>query len=424
MPHRMVNGRIKKTVDDLLICGGPKAFAKPLHVGQPNIVNLDSVFERLKDIFQRAWLTNNGQYVQQFESLIAKQIGVRNCVAVCNGTVALQLAIRALGMTGEVIVPSFTFVGTAHALAWQNIKPVFADIEPTSWTIDPESIRKLITPRTTGIIGVHLWGNPCQTEELRKIADDHNLKLLYDACHAFGCKANGVSIGNLGDAEVFSFHATKFVHAAEGGAITTNDDNLAERLREIRNFGFSNAGVNLIGTNAKMTEVSAAIGISTLECIDEIVENNRRNRSEYESVLKSLPNVFVKEIPNHTTPNCQYIVVEVGDDSSLTRDELLGVLQSENVLARKYFHPGCHRLPAYRELYPDLSLPITDRVSRQVLVLPTGMAIGRYEIRMIGSIIATAIQNAIAVRKRIAASSSTAGFRPLPSAVVTPLPTA
>lgn len=425
-PHGESTGPIKNKVDDLQICGGPKAFADPLHVGQPNIVNVGAVFARLEDIFQRAWLTNNGQYVQQFESMIAKRIGVRNCVATCNGTLALQLAIRALDLSGEVIVPSFTFLATAHALAWQNIKPVFADIDPRSGTIDPDSVQKLITPQTTGILGVHLWGNPCPWQDLQEIAERFDLKLLYDACHAFGCEFDGVPIGNFGDAEVFSFHATKFVHAAEGGAVVTNDDALAKTLREMRNFGFSNEGVNLVGTNAKMTEVSAAIGISTLESIEQIVEKNRANRLAYESTLDSIPHISVKPIPSRVTSNCQYIVVEVADECPLTRDELLSVLHTENVLAKRYFHPGCHRLPAYRDLYPNLVLPMTDRASRQVLVLPTGVAIGPMEIGMIGSIIRTAICNASRVQEKITVSDAVASTQPGPviSTIGTPLSTA
>lgn len=200
----------KTRLEHLAIFGAAPAFNEKLHVGRPNIGNRDRLFQRINDLLDRRWLTNNGSYVQEFEQRIADMIGVKHCIPMCNGTVALEIAIRAAGLTGEVIIPSFTFIATAHALQWQEITPVFCDIDPHTYTINPWRVEAMITPRTTGIIGVHLWGQPCNVEALTEIARKHNLKLMFDAAHSFGCSYNGQMIGNFGDAEVFSFHATKF----------------------------------------------------------------------------------------------------------------------------------------------------------------------------------------------------------------------
>src|SRR5205823_3737043 len=194
---------------------------------------------RFDDMLDRGWLSNEGPFVQEFEKRIEQMLGVRHCIAMCNATVGLEIAIRAAGLTGEVIVPSFTFVATAHALQWQQITPVFCDIDPKSYTLDPARIEELITPRATGLIGVHLWGRPCDVEALTDIARRYRLKLLFDAAHSFACTHQGRMIGNFGEAEVFSFHATKFVNAFEGGAVVTNNDDLAARIRLMKNFGFA-----------------------------------------------------------------------------------------------------------------------------------------------------------------------------------------
>ncbi|KKK55456.1 hypothetical protein LCGC14_3074370, partial [marine sediment metagenome] len=231
-----------QSISDLAIFGAAPAFNEPLHVGRPNIGNKGKFYERLDDILDRRWLTNDGCYVGEFEQKVAEYLGVKHCIAICNGTIALEIAIRALGLTGEVILPSFTFVATASALRWQGITPVFCDIDYQTYGLDWREIERAITPRTTGIIGVHVFGRPCATEMLTSIAKGNGLSLLFDAAHAFGCSHGGRMIGNFGNAEVFSFHATKFFNTFEGGAIVTNDDELAERVRLMKNFGFAGHG--------------------------------------------------------------------------------------------------------------------------------------------------------------------------------------
>ena len=210
----------------LSIVTGRPAFSEMLHVGRPNLGDQERLLARIKDMLDRRYLTNNGPFVQDLEARIAEYVGVRHCVAMCNATIALEIAIRALGLKGEVVLPSLTFIATAHALQWQEITPVFADIVPGTHHLDPEQVERVITPRTTGIIGVHLWGQACDVEGLAEIARRRNLALMFDAAHAFGCSHGGRMIGGFGEAEVFSFHATKFFNSFEGGAVVTNNDEL------------------------------------------------------------------------------------------------------------------------------------------------------------------------------------------------------
>jgi dTDP-4-amino-4,6-dideoxygalactose transaminase len=305
----------------------------------------------------------------------------------CNGTIALEIVIRALDMKGEVIVPSFTFVATAHALQWQEITPVFCDIDPATYNIDPNQIERLITPRTTGIIGVHVWGRPCPIDEIARIAERRNLKVIYDAAHALGSTYHGERVGRFGDAEVLSFHATKFVNAFEGGAVLTNDDALAEKIRLMQNFGFSGYdNVIYIGTNGKMTEISAVMGLTNLESIDEFIAINKRNYGLYTSTLASLPGIRLVTFPETEQNNYQYVIVEIDPAvTGVTRDRIIEKLHDANILARKYFYPGCHKMEPYRSYFPNagLLLPVTEGVSERVISLPTGTSIGREEIQRV-----------------------------------------
>jgi dTDP-4-amino-4,6-dideoxygalactose transaminase len=275
---------------ELAFFSGKPMFREKLHVGRPNIGNRESLLERINEMLDRRWLSNQGQFVQEFEQRLANYLGVKHCIAICNGTIALELAIRALELTGEVIVPSFTFIATAHALQWQEITPVFCDIKPKTHTLNPLRIESLITPRTSGIIGVHLWGQACDVEALTEIANKHNLKLMFDASHALGCTHKAQMIGNFGSAEVFSFHATKFINSFEGGAVATNNDELNKKIRLMKNFGFAGYdNVIYLGTNGKMSEVSAAMGLTSLESIDEFVDVNRQNYQTYKTELANIP---------------------------------------------------------------------------------------------------------------------------------------
>ena len=375
-----------KTYQDLAINGAPPAFEEQLHVGRPNIGNREVFLQYAEEMFDRRWLTNNGPLVQEFEQRVADYHNVKHCVAMCNGTVALEIAIRALELKGEVIIPSYTFVATAHALHWQEITPVFADINPATHTLDPAAVRRMITPRTTGIIGVHLWGRGAEHAELQAIADEHNLKLMYDAAHAIGCSIGGEMIGNFGACEVLSFHATKFFNTFEGGAVVTNDDTLAEKMRLMRNFGFAGAD-NVIhpGTNGKMIEVCAAMGLTNLEYIDIVIDSNRENYNAYRKAIENIPNLSMNTYDENERNNYQYIVIEVGDDFPVSRDVIIATLHAENILARKYFWPGCHGMAPYRDLFPHayLMLPNTVQVAERVIVLPSGTTLPDQSIDVI-----------------------------------------
>jgi dTDP-4-amino-4,6-dideoxygalactose transaminase len=387
----------KNELAELAIANGVPLFTEPVHVGRPNIGSRTAFLDRMNEILDRRWLTNSGPMVHEFERRLQDYLGVRNVICITNATIALELAIRALDLKGEVIVPSFTFVATAHALQWQEITPVFCDVESSCHHIDPEQIEKLITPRTTGIIGVHLWGIPCKHDALQKIADRRGLKLLYDAAHAFGCTLGGRKIGNFGAAEVFSFHATKFFNSFEGGAIATNDDALAERIRLMRNFGFQGYdNVEHVGTNGKMTEASAAMGLTNLESIDDFLAANLQNYNLYQELLSDLPGCNFVSYPREEAKNYQYVVLEIDSrKAGIDRDSLLEILHSENILARRYFYPGCHRMEPYRSLYPynTYRLPRTEELVHRVLVLPTGTAMHPQEIEGIASIMRLALKN-------------------------------
>lgn len=382
---------------DLALHGAAPAFEQTLHVGRPNIGDRAAFMHRLDQILDNQWLTNNGPMVQEFEDQIALRLGVKHCVAMCNGTIALEIAIRALKLEGEVIVPSWTFVATAHALHWQGITPVFADIDPATHNLDPAAVRRMITPRTSGVIGVHLWGRAAPVQELQEIADEHHLKLMFDAAHAFGSTYHGETIGRFGACEVLSFHATKAFNTFEGGAVVTNDDELADTMRLMRNFGFSGYD-NVIhpGTNGKMVEVCAAMGLVNLLSHDAVVGTNRRNYEAYREALANIPGVSLLTYDSAEQNSHHYVVVEVASDCPARRDDIVAALHAENILARKYFWPGVHKMRPYHDLFPHahLVLPNTEQVAESVIILPSGTTLPEQAIGTIADIIRVCISSA------------------------------
>ena len=395
----------KLCVEDLAVFGGTPAFPSELHVGRPNIGDRRTLLKRINHLLDRKWLTNDGPFLQEFEKRISEHLGVKHCIAVCNATVGLEILTRAVGLSGEVILPSFTFIATAHALEWQQVTPVFCDVNPVTHNIDPSRIEELITDHTTGIIGVHLWGRPCDVGALAEIANCHRLKLLFDAAHAFGCSHNRRMIGNFGNAELFSFHATKFVNTFEGGAVVTNDDKLAAKIRLMRNFGFAGYDiVSSLGTNGKMSEVSAAMGLTSLESLEKFVATNHRNYREYRQQLADVAGISLLTFDEDEKCNYQYVVLEIDEDAlGITRDQLDDILWAENVLSRRYFYPGCHRMEPYRtrDLRAALFLPETERLATRVLCLPTGTAVGGEEISAICQIIKFIAGEGRAVKERM-----------------------
>lgn len=368
-------------------------FDHPVAVGVPNIGDRARFHELVDEILDRRQLTNNGPVVREFEERLASHLGVRNCVAVSNGTVALELAAVAMGLTGEVVVPSFTFVATAHALSWVGLRPVFCDIDPETLCIDPEAAAALITDETSAILGVHVYGRPCATAALAQLAERIGARLFYDAAHAFGCSCDGVRIGGFGACETFSFHATKFFNTFEGGAVVTNDDGLADELRRRRNFGFP-AGSReslALGTNAKMSEVCAAMGLVNLDVLDRVIEANRANYEAYKSALDPVPGIGVMAFDEREDSNYQYVVARVGDEFPLTRDDLVALLTEQNVFVQKYFWPGVHRMEPYATAmaHEGRTLPVTEAVAEEVVVLPTGLAVSSEDATKIATFIAS-----------------------------------
>lgn len=386
----------KQSLTDLAILGGEPSFQEDLHVGRPNIGNRDVLMARIEDILDRRWLTNRGPYVKELENRIAEMAGVKHCVAMSNATIALEIAIRASGMTGEVIVPSFTFVATAHALQWQEITPVFCDVDERTHNLDPRRVEAMITPRTTGIIGVHLWGRACEVDALQEIAARRNLKLIFDAAHAIGCSYHGKMIGNFGDAEIFSFHATKFINSLEGGALVTNNDELAIKARLMKNFGFVGIdAVVYIGTNGKMNEMSAAMGLTSLESMNEFIQINYENYKCYQRELAGIPGITVAEYDEKEQNNYQYVILTVDESiTGISRDQIVKILWAERVLARRYFYPGCHKMEPYRSYYPHagMMLPVTEQLSNMIISLPTGTAVGHDHIAEVARIIRLVVE--------------------------------
>ncbi len=372
------------------------SFKQILHVGKPNIGNHKRFLSLVAEIFERPWFSNNGQVVRELESHLADYLDVKHCILVCNGTIGLLIANKALELSGEVIVPAFTFIATVHALQWMGLKPIFVDIDPYTHTLNDAKIESLITQKTSAILGVHLWGNPCNTNKIEKIAYEQGLSVIYDAAHAFGCRYQNRMIGNFGDCEVFSFHATKFFQTFEGGAITTNNDQLAQKIRLMINFGFEGLDhVIELGINGKMTEVQAAMGLACFESLDEIIQINRRNYETYRNHLEGITGIRFFNYDQVEKTNFQYIILEIEPEKTgITRDQLMQVLYDQNVRARRYFYPGCHKSEPDKTLYPEQMnhLPNTDLVSQRVLCLPTGQGTSVKDIDRVCQIIKQALQ--------------------------------
>ncbi|MEM8662827.1 MAG: DegT/DnrJ/EryC1/StrS family aminotransferase [Pseudomonadota bacterium] len=390
----------------LAILGGRPAFETPLHVGRPNIADKEAVLARIGAIMDRRWLTNNGPTVQAFEARVAQYVGVKHCVAEANNTLGLFIAMRALGIKGEVILPAFTFVATANVVEWLGLTPRFADIDPATGCIDPADVERLITPQTGAIVGVHLWGNVCDTARLDAIAAQHDVPLLFDSAQAFGVSLGGRKVGSFGIAEVFSFHSTKIVNSFEGGAVVTDDDRLANTLSALRNFGFAGSDrIMMTGINAKMTEPCAAMGLESLSALDRFVDWNKTVFARYREVLDGIPGIHLQDHPEGS--NFHYAVLDVDQKAfGVDRDTLLHVLHGERVLARRYYFPGCHRLIPYRMAGAGRTLPATDRAAAGVLQLPTGMSITLADVARIGEIIRQCHAAAPQVRAHLAAGRS------------------
>jgi dTDP-4-amino-4,6-dideoxygalactose transaminase len=349
-------------------------FAKPVYITQPLLPDIDKLNEMIKVIWSSKQLSNNGSMVKQLERELSGFLNTDYLSVFSNGTVALQLACKTLRLSGEVITTPFTFAATIHSLQWNNIKPVFCDIEKDTFNINPDLIESLITQNTTAIMPVHVFGHPCNVEKIQKIADKHGLKVLYDAAHAFGVNVNGKPISSFGDISMFSFHATKIYHTIEGGALTFKDPNLKERADSLRNFGMRDSD-NFMepGTNGKLNEVQAAVGILLLKEIEHEIERRKRITNLYRLLLENVPGITTTKDIDGVTHNYPYFVIRVDkEEYGLSRDELYDKLKEYNIISRKYFYPLCSNFQCYRDL-PSASnhlLPIANRIADEVISLP------------------------------------------------------
>jgi dTDP-4-amino-4,6-dideoxygalactose transaminase len=328
----------------------------------------------LNKIWDNKYLTNNGVFHQELEKELCKFLGVKYISLFANGTLALISALQALRITGEVITTPFTFVATTHSLWWNGIKPIFIDTEPDYFNLDPSKIEAAITPQTTAILPVHVYGNPCQVNNIQKIADNYGLKVIYDACHAFGVKINDNSVLNYGDLSVLSFHATKVFNTFEGGAIVCHDEKTKRRIDFLKNFGFADeVTVVAPGINAKMNEIQSAFGLLQLKYFDQNISKRRKIAEKYESCFINLQGIeFLKNHPS-SQPNYSYFPVFINKfEYGRERDELYEHLKKQKVFARRYFFPLISRFPVYRELSSanPANLVVAEKIAKEVLCLP------------------------------------------------------
>jgi dTDP-4-amino-4,6-dideoxygalactose transaminase len=350
-----------------------KAFNKPVHVTHPFLPPLDEFCQGLKEIWESGQLTNNGPILRRYAKALQQYFQTENISLFNNGTLALQIALQGAGINGEVITTPFTFVATTHALYWNKIRPVFVDIEPDYYTLDPEKVEEAITPWTTAILAVHVYGHPCNHEGLADIAKRHNLRLIYDAAHAFGVKVNGQSIAHLGDLSMFSFHATKLYHSLEGGMLAFKENGLMKTFDYLKNFGFeSQVEVVMPGTNAKMNEMQALMGLQVLDHLDEVIKNRKIITEVYMERLKDIPGLKLPTpLPDDVEYNYAYMPIEVNEkEMGISRDGLFRRLKEYNVFARRYFYPLVCDYACYKHVSVNDSLNTARKVSSKILALP------------------------------------------------------
>jgi dTDP-4-amino-4,6-dideoxygalactose transaminase len=347
---------------------------KPIYVTSPSLPPLEEFIPYLEKIWESKWLTNNCQFHQQFEVALAEYLGVKYVSFFTNGMLALQAGLHALRVTGEVITTPFTFVATTHAIHLHGCTPVFCDIEPETFTLDPDRVESLITPRTTAILPVHVYGNPCNHTRLKEIADKYGLKLFYDAAHVFGVRENGVSVCNWGDLSMLSFHATKVFNTLEGGALVTSDPEMKRRIDYLRNFGFQDeVTVQMPGMNGKVDEVRSAYGLLQLKYVDGEIAKRQRVAAFYREHLKNVAGIrFLQDLPG-VTHNYGYFPIRVDEKGyGMSRDALCEKFKSNGIYTRRYFYPLCSHFPPYQKLPSSeaCNLPVAEQVANEILCLP------------------------------------------------------
>ena len=349
-------------------------FPEPIYVTRPIIPDLSNYMERLQSIWSKKWFTNNGEQHQLLEAKLQSHLKVPHLSLFNNGTIALITACRSLRLSGEVITTPFTFAATPHVLTWNNIKPIFCDIDEKTFNIDSNKLESLITSETTGIMPVHVFGMPCNTEKIQKTADEYGLKIIYDAAHSFGNEVGNMGIGNFGDITMFSFHATKQFHTAEGGALTFNDPALKTRIDLLKNFGIKNEEeVIMPGINGKMNELQAALGLEVIKHAKDEQKKRKKLFDCYLKELKSINGLILPNIEKNIRYNYQYFAIRIEEEKwGISRDEVYEKFKQFNVHPRKYFYPLCSQYACYKQL-PSASitnLPVANKIVHEILCLP------------------------------------------------------
>lgn len=346
---------------------------QPITVTQPHLPPLEEFIPYLEQIWESKRLTNGGPFHQQLEQELASYLGVEHLSLFANGTLALVTALQALRISGEVITTPYTFAATAHSLLWNDIRPVFVDVDPHTYNLDPDRIEEAITPATTAILPVHCYGFPCETDRIQQIADTYGLKVIYDAAHAFGVRQNDVSVLRHGDLSILSFHATKVFNTFEGGAIVCPDSKIKQRIDYLKNFGFANeVTVVAPGINGKMHEFSAALGLLQLKHLDDAIRQRQRVHERYVEALAGIPGLLLPEIPEGVTWNYCYFPLRVTETFAASRDDLYEALRARDVFARRYFYPLVSSFPMYRGFASSAPerLPHATHLANQVICLP------------------------------------------------------
>lgn len=365
---------------------------KLITVTSPLLPNLDDFNEMLKQIWESKWITNNGSFHKQLEKELAAYLKVPYISLFTNGTLPLITALQALRITGEVITTPYSFVATTHALWWNGIKPVFVDIDPRTGNIDPDKIEAAITPKTTAIMPVHVYGKPCDTQRIQEIADQYGLKVIYDAAHAFGVEVNGESILNAGDLSTLSFHATKVYNTIEGGAMVMHDERMKKRIDYLKNFGFANETTVVgPGINSKMDEIRSAYGLLNLKQVDKAIEARHQVAIKYREALRDVEGITFFDDMLGVRHNYSYFPIFVDEKKyGMSRDELYFKMKEQNVLGRRYFYPLISEFSTYRGLEsakPE-NLPEAHKMANSVICLPMHHALTDDDvIRIINTII-------------------------------------
>lgn len=363
---------------------------KTINVTQPYLPPLEEFIPYLHKIWNNKILTNGGPFHEQLEKALCEYLGVDHICLFTNGTIALVTALQALGITGEVITTPYSFVATSHSLLWNGIKPVFIDVAQKSLNLDPEKIEAAITPQTTAILAVHCYGNPCDVEAIQVIADAYDLKVIYDAAHAFGVRDEGGSLLRYGNLSVLSFHATKVFNTFEGGAIVCPDANTKRRLDQLKNFGFvDEVTVDACGINGKMSEINAAMGLLQLKSLSDVIAQRQKIDNAYRELLSSVLGIRCLQGISGQVANYAYFPILVGPDYPLSRDELYNRLKDHNIHPRRYFYPLISNFPMYCGLpsaHPD-NLPVATEAAEQILCLPIYPSLDMGSVREIADVI-------------------------------------